>query len=166
MKNRVVIFTTLIAIVMIAGFLVAKPKTPLPSYDLKLTHKDDTLIIDANPEKSLDGKQLQAEAFFVDSGGVHLIPRPPAIDDNGHAHLEGQQAALFPKAIGGKIILGMIVGRRDSMPSALEAWEELQSEGVPRPAFRVLTAPMALDATVTSTRGRSVERDRSDPQGQ
>jgi hypothetical protein len=147
----------ILGVVGLAALFIAKPKTPLPKYTLLVTGKPENMRIQAKPETDVPGELLQAEAFYVDDRGVHAIAKPATIDSRGNAHVEGSEAELFPSAKQ-KIILGIVVGRKDSMPSASEAWEELVSEGVPRPAFRILSQPLVI----TSTRGRSAGTDQSD----
>lgn len=128
--------------------MLIKPKTPLPAYQLLLQTKAEQLHLEARAAHPIDGALLQAEAFFVDDEGVHLIDQTPRIDADGTVHLDTARVASAQTSV----TVGLVVGRRESMPGAREAWEELQTEGLPRPAFRVLTA----------TLDRSAGRDRSD----
>lgn len=148
---RAVLVLAAIGVVALCALMLVKPKTSLPAYQLLLHDKSDQLHLEARiaEHDAVDGATLQAEAFFVDDDGVHTIQQAPSIDADGTVHLDG---ALVASAKG-RVTVGLIVGRKDSMPGAIEAWEELQTEGLPRPAFRVLTA----------TLDRSAGRDRSDP---
>jgi hypothetical protein len=117
--------------VVLLGIIFAlKPRTVLPEYTL--TFDGETLIArSAEPNRA----RLQAEAFWVDGTGVHPIRSPVMVDPAGDVAVKG----LALPATNEELIVGMIIGHEDSMPSPEAAWDDMASETKLRAGFRVVT---------------------------
>lgn len=144
MSQRTGALAFVFAVALLGTIFALKPKTELPEFSLRF--EGDRLV--ARPLAPVEGP-LQAEAFLVTGTGVHPISKAVVIEKD-YAVLEGMQ---FP-AGGEPLTVGMIIGHADSMPSAEAAWDDMATESKPRAGFRVLT--------LTTTRARSFDRDRSD----
>jgi hypothetical protein len=143
---RRILFLTLAGGAALLAVLVAlKPPIALPEYFIG--YSDNKLV--AQPVYPIDGSDLQAEGFYLDSTGVHLIQRSATIDRMGRVVLEVKTPSTATA-------LGMVIGRAYSMPSATDAWEEKETEGPARPNFRVVT----IELDRSSSGDRSDRRDR------
>jgi hypothetical protein len=138
---------------LLGAIALFKPETQLPKYTLQTSTADGDFQLTAVPESPVH-EDLQAEAFYVHDKIVRIVSTPCELLEGGAVRVRGPLPGIE-----GELQVGLLIGRAYSMPGAKEAWEELQTEGTPRPAFRVLSTTIVL----RPGRDRSSERDRSGP---